>query len=197
MTTRQPNPAPESEDELLEQWAFLDRLVDRQAAQLRAGLQDAEEVDEPATSASEVAGLRHDVERLRAELRSAQAAREAAEAEVRRSREALAALSAAHQDHLGDAERMRERRRALERTATRWRDRAEAAERELAGRAERERAEVAVLHRQLTEADTARRTAERERAEALEALSTAQLEIESLRAQLAAVQHTFWRFGHR
>ena len=47
VTTRNPNPAPHSEEELLEQWDFLDRLVERQAAQLRAGIQDTEEVDEP------------------------------------------------------------------------------------------------------------------------------------------------------
>jgi len=54
VTTAKPNPAPQSEEELLEQWAFLDRLVEKQAAQLRAGIQDAEELDEPVTSAAEV-----------------------------------------------------------------------------------------------------------------------------------------------
>ena len=36
-----------SADELRDQWAFLDKLVDRQAASLRAGFQDPEEEDIP------------------------------------------------------------------------------------------------------------------------------------------------------
>jgi len=193
VTTAKPNPAPQSEEELLEQWAFLDRLVEKQAAQLRAGIQDAEELDEPVTSAAEVESLRRDVERLRAELGAAQAAREAAEAE--RSRDALAALTAAHQERLRGAERMRERHHALERTAAGWRERAEAARRELAGRDQRERAELEDLNRRLAEADAGRRRVELEHAEALEALSQARLEVERLHTQMAAVQHSFWRFG--
>jgi chromosome segregation ATPase len=38
-----------SEDELREQWAFLDALVERQAASLRTGVQDPEEVDTAVT----------------------------------------------------------------------------------------------------------------------------------------------------
>jgi chromosome segregation ATPase len=94
VTPRKPDPAQHSEDELLEQWAFLDRLVERQAARLRAGFQDVEEVDEPAAGISEVEGLRRELERLAAELRTAQAAREAAEADARRSRDALIAHTA-------------------------------------------------------------------------------------------------------
>ncbi|MGP8161084.1 MAG: hypothetical protein ACLQGJ_07670 [Candidatus Dormibacteria bacterium] len=195
MTTAKPNPAPQSEEELLEQWAFLDRLVEKQAAQLRAGIQDAEELDDPVTSAAEVEGLRRDVERLRAELGAAQSAREAAEAEAERSRDALVALTAAHQEHLRDAERMRERHHALERAAAGWRDRAEVARRELAGRDQHERAELDDLNRRLTEADAGRHRAELEQAEALEALSQARLEVERLHTQMAAVQHSFWRFG--
>lgn len=82
MTTRKPNPAPHSEEELLEQWAFLDRLVERQAAQLRAGVQDSEEADEPGAGLVELASLQREVDQLRAELRGTQAAREAAEREL-------------------------------------------------------------------------------------------------------------------
>ena len=114
MTSRNPNPAPHSEEELLEQWDFLDRLVERQAAQLRAGIQDTEEVDEPAIGAAEVEGLRREVARLRIDLRAAQAARETAEAELRRSGEALISLTASRRN-LDEAERSRERARALER----------------------------------------------------------------------------------
>lgn len=39
-----------SEDELREQWAFLDALVERQAASLRTGVQDPEEIDTPVTA---------------------------------------------------------------------------------------------------------------------------------------------------
>ena len=38
-----------SEDELRDQWSFLDALVDRQAASLRSGIQDPEELEAPAT----------------------------------------------------------------------------------------------------------------------------------------------------
>ena len=77
MTTPKPKPAEHSEEELLEQWDFLDRLVERQAAQLRAGIQDAEEADASAAGLAEVDGLRQDLDRLRAELLSAEAARAA------------------------------------------------------------------------------------------------------------------------
>ena len=130
VTSRNPNPAPHSEEELLEQWDFLDRLVERQAAQLRAGIQDTEEVDEPAIGAAELEGLRREVARLRTDLRAAQAAREAAEAELRRSGEALISLTAS-QRNLDEEERSRERALVLERAAATWRERAEAAERAL------------------------------------------------------------------
>ncbi len=199
MTTRNPNPPPHSEEELLEQWDFLDRLVERQAAQLRAGVQDTEEVDEPAIGAAEVESLRRELARLRVELRGAHAAREAAEAELRRSREALATLTAARRGpDEEEEERGRERTRTLEREAATWRGRAETAERALGAQALRARDETAELGRRLAAEEAARVRAEQEQAEALEALSRAVLEIDSLRAQLtAAAQHGFWRFGRR
>ncbi len=198
MTTRKPKPA-HSEEELLEQWDFLDRLVERQAAQLRAGVQDTEEVDEPAIGAAEVESLRRELARLRVELRGAHAAREAAEAELRRSREALATLTAARRGpDEEEEERGRERTRTLEREAATWRGRAETAERALGAQALRARDETAELGRRLAAEEAARVRAEQEQAEALEALSRAVLEIDSLRAQLtAAAQHGFWRFGRR
>ena len=53
-----------SEDELREQWAFLDTLVDRQAASLRSGTQDPEEIDLAAT-APEYDGLLRELDALR------------------------------------------------------------------------------------------------------------------------------------
>ncbi|HEY6468690.1 MAG TPA: hypothetical protein VI434_02895 [Candidatus Dormibacteraeota bacterium] len=46
-----------SEEELRQQWAFLDALVDRQAASLRSGNQDPEEDDVPVPAAPPIDGL--------------------------------------------------------------------------------------------------------------------------------------------
>lgn len=46
-----------SEEELRQQWAFLDALVDRQAASLKSGSQDPEEVDVPVAAAVPADGL--------------------------------------------------------------------------------------------------------------------------------------------
>jgi chemotaxis protein MotB len=196
VTTRKPKPA-HSEEELLEQWDFLDRLVERQAAQLRAGIQDAEEADEPAAGLAEMDGLRRDLDRLRAELQSAEAARAVATEEARRSREALTALTATQQQRLPEEQAMRQRHRALEREASGWRERAAAAERELTTRDEHARALVADLTRRIGAAEASRQQAERRLADAAAGLNAAQVEIESLRDQLASAQHGFWRFGRR
>jgi vacuolar-type H+-ATPase subunit I/STV1 len=196
VTTRKPKPA-HSEEELLEQWDFLDRLVERQAAQLRAGIQDAEEADEPAVGLAEVDGLRRDLDRLRAELRSAEAARVRAAEEARQSREALTALTAAQQQRLSEAQVMRRRDQALEREASGWRERAAAAERERTTLDEQARVVVADLTSRIGAAEASRRQAERRLADAAAALDAARVEIESLREQLAAEQHGFWRFGRR
>jgi hypothetical protein len=193
VTTRKPNPAPQSEEELLEQWAFLDRLVESQAARLRAGLQDAEEADEPSAGVAELQSLRREVERLRADVARAQAARAAAEVEARRSRDALIALGAARER---PAPRGAERHAPAEGEAAGWRERAEAAERELAGLDLRARRENAELRHRLAEAAAERQRAEQAAASALEALDQARLEIENLRAQ-APGQHGFWRVGRR
>ena len=62
-----------SEDELREQWAFLDALVDRQASSLRSGVGDPEEESEPGPSHDallrEVSELRARVSVLEAERR--------------------------------------------------------------------------------------------------------------------------------
>ena len=196
MTTRKPKPA-HSEEELLEQWDFLDRLVERQAGQLRAGIQDAEEADEPAAGLVEVDGLRRDLDRLRAELQSAEAARAAAAEEARRSRDALMALTATQQQRLAEEQAMRQRHRALEHQASGWRERAAAAERELTTRDEHARATVADLTRRIEAAEASRQQAERGLADTAAALNAAQVEIESLRERLASEQHGFWRFGRR
>ena len=46
-----------SEEELRQQWAFLDALVDRQAASLKSGNQDPEEDDVPVPAAPPIDGL--------------------------------------------------------------------------------------------------------------------------------------------
>ncbi|HUZ70956.1 MAG TPA: hypothetical protein VMU65_14705 [Candidatus Saccharimonadales bacterium] len=46
-----------SEEELRQQWAFLDALVDRQAASLKSGSQDPEEVDPPAVAVEAADGV--------------------------------------------------------------------------------------------------------------------------------------------
>jgi hypothetical protein len=56
---------------------------------------------------------------------------------------------------------------------------------------------VADLTRRIGEAEAARQQAERGLADAIAALNGAQLDIESLRQQLAADQRGFWRFGRR
>jgi len=197
VTTRKPNPADHSEEELLEQWDFLDRLVERQAAQLRAGLQDTEEADEPASGAAEADGLRRELDGLRGELRTAEAGRAAAEAEARRSRDALITLTATQQQRLSEEQAMRQGHHVLEREAASWRRRAEAADRELASRDGQARAVVADLTRRIGEGEAARHEAERELADAITSLNGARVEIERLREQLAAAQHGFWRFGRR
>jgi chromosome segregation ATPase len=65
VTTRKPKPAAHSEDELLEQWDFLDAMVERQAAALRAGVQDVEEDDQALVAVSELEELRRQLEALR------------------------------------------------------------------------------------------------------------------------------------
>jgi chromosome segregation ATPase len=197
VTTRKPNPADHSEEELLEQWDFLDRLVERQAAQLRAGIQDSEETDEPATGAAQMGDLRRELDRLRGEVRTAEAARAAAEAEARRSRDALISVTATQQLHLSEEQAMRQRHHLLEREAAGWRERAETADRELASRDGHARAVVADLTRRIGEDEAALQQAERDLADAITSLNEARVEIERLRQQLAADQHGFWRFGRR
>ncbi len=55
-----------TEQDLLEQWTFLDAMVDRQATQLRAGIQDDEESAAPVAimNAGELPALRARVEEL-------------------------------------------------------------------------------------------------------------------------------------
>lgn len=89
---RRSSPDAHSEEELLEQWEFLDRLVERQADLLRAGVQDSEELDEPGAALSDVQRLERQLESARARLAAAEAARQSAE---RRALELDARLSAA------------------------------------------------------------------------------------------------------
>jgi septal ring factor EnvC (AmiA/AmiB activator) len=63
-----------SEEELRQQWAFLDALVDRQASSLKSGVQDPEEEDFPVAAGSadvlyrdEISALTHRVTTLEGE----------------------------------------------------------------------------------------------------------------------------------
>jgi regulator of replication initiation timing len=123
-----------SEDELLEQWDFLDAMVDRQASQLRAGIQDSEEVDEPAAAAavdavpraeleaieSSVAALRQEHEALRVEHASLQVERTALRARLAAPPSPAPAAAAPdeglrreHQSLLAQHETLREQHHAL------------------------------------------------------------------------------------
>lgn len=62
-----------SEDELREQWSFLDALVDRQAATLRAGVQDPEDEVIESVQASEA--LQRELDTLRERVRVLEAER--------------------------------------------------------------------------------------------------------------------------
>jgi len=57
-----------TEDELRDQWAFIDSLVESQAAALRSGAQDPEE--EVVELASATPGLQHELDVLRARIRA-------------------------------------------------------------------------------------------------------------------------------
>jgi chromosome segregation ATPase len=174
MRPRQPATPPESEADLFEQWAVLDRLVERQAAQLRAGIQDAEDVDDPAASVAGSPAQQAELEHLRGELRQLEAARHAAEA-ARRAAEAATRRAV-------DAERL-------------WQGRAVATEHDLqAARAGAER-EITSLRLRLEEAEAALRRAEISHAEMIEALRSAHLEVETLRRQ-DAERRGFWHLGH-
>lgn len=71
MSTPRQRPAAPTEEELLQQWAFLDSLVERQAAQLRAGLQDLEEPDDIGGAPQSA-----ELEAVRASLSAAEAERD-------------------------------------------------------------------------------------------------------------------------
>lgn len=169
MTPPQQKPPPESEAQLFEQWSVLDRLVERQAAQLRAGIQDAEDVDDPTPDAVQSAAQQRELAHLREALRQAVAARDQALAADRLARE---------------GERL-------------WKHRAEAAERGLREAPSDRRDEIASLQRRLLEAEASMRRAEAGRGEMLEALRGAHLEVESLRQQLAEAHRGFWHRGRR
>lgn len=203
-----------TEEELLEQWDFLDAMVERQASQLRAGIQDAEEVDEPVAVSTDVVP-RADLEALSERLvameaeHAAQARRlaevEAENAHLEKERHRLtaahakqSALAEQHRAALGELEtlraeqkRMREQVAALERQTPQvvaTDDTNSAAEVEaLRGRA-------AALEEELRR-EAARRT------ELLDALRAAHAELETLRSTAGTTPpaptrpHRWWRRG--
>ncbi|HYA00656.1 MAG TPA: hypothetical protein VEK76_09935 [Candidatus Binatia bacterium] len=194
MTARQPAGGGPEEDELLKQWAFLDRLVERQAAQLRAGIQDAEEADEGLT---ELQGLHRELEAARGELSQAQAAHRAAVAEARRARAQLSALAAAHQQVLDDRDALRQRLDGLDGEMARWRTRGDGLEAELQRLELRSRGQLQEVMARLSEAEAQRQSSERGRLEVLESLRAAHLEVEQLRARIAASRRGLWHFRRR
>ena len=114
MSSPRQRPAAPTEEELLQQWAFLDSLVERQAAQLRAGVQDVEEPDEleGAPERAELEGLRTSLavaEAERDDLRSRVAAAE------RQLALARARAEAATQERVAERVRSQEAIGALQR----------------------------------------------------------------------------------
>jgi chromosome segregation ATPase len=157
MTTREPRAGPGPEDELLQQWAFLDRLVERQATQLRAGLQDSEEVDDPELDTREV-------DRLRQEL---------------------SALTEAHRQLVDERAALVGRLAILEADLARVRRRAETLERDLLGLRQASREQLSQVSARLEAAEAERQAAERSHTEAEEALRRTQQELQSLRPHRA------------
>ncbi len=107
MSSPRQRPAAPTEEELLQQWAFLDSLVERQAAQLRAGVQDVEEPDE-----LEGAPGRAELEGLRTSLAVAEAERDDLRGRVGAAERQLA-LARAHAEAAA-RERVAERARSQE-----------------------------------------------------------------------------------
>ena len=195
-----------SEDELLEQWDFLDAMVDRQAAQLRAGIQDSEEVDEPTAAVDVVA--RAELDALGAKLESLRREHDALRAEhtaLQAERtELLARVAAPPPAPAGVSPKVHERLRAEHEALRSEHDRLRSEHAAAAGEVQQLRHEVDRLRavhvaakidqNAAAEADaTRRRLAEVEaelqreqarRAELVESLRTAHGELESLRQQL-------------
>jgi hypothetical protein len=94
------------DDELLDQWSFLDSMIDKQAASLRAGAQDPEEDETGAiaagagagTGAVELAGLRTRVTALEAERDAARADAKEARTELRAAQTRIAQVASATED---------------------------------------------------------------------------------------------------
>jgi chromosome segregation ATPase len=111
MSVPRPSSGAHSEQELLAQWEFLDRLVERQANLLRAGVQDSEELDDPVSPPPELGALQQQLERMRAELAATAGAREAAERRAgeldRRLTAALAELERAQRARTDALEALR------------------------------------------------------------------------------------------
>lgn len=87
---------PRPEDELLEQWSFLDSMVERQAEALRAGTQDVEEPEESpplaASTPGELAQLRDRVAVLEREAAALRAQLEGRGRELQRAEQHSAEL---------------------------------------------------------------------------------------------------------
>jgi len=127
MKARTRAPASYSAEELQEQWAFLDSLVERQAASLRAGVQDPEE-DEPVVSlaAAPDESLLRELETLRQNAREFETLRATAlELEVLRQKvRELEPL----QEHVRELDFLRRRVERLEAERRTLLDRLQAAE---------------------------------------------------------------------
>ncbi|MGA8014959.1 MAG: hypothetical protein WCB85_03475 [Candidatus Dormiibacterota bacterium] len=180
MGARSPRGGAHSEEELLEQWDFLDQLVARQAAMLKAGVQDSEEVDELQPEVTEVAGLRRQLEELQLKLDAAEQARVAAQT--------------AHRRLSDQRDRLHRQLASLTGEAARSRRQVETLEADLRAQLELHQAEMAELTRRQADTEAERLRWERERDQTIEALRVAELEITKLRQ---GSRRGFWRFRGR
>ena len=81
-----------SEDELREQWAFIDSLVDTQAASLRSGVQDPEE--DTVDVVTQSADLQREIDTLRERVRRLERERDELLQRVRAAERAAAVVAA-------------------------------------------------------------------------------------------------------
>jgi chromosome segregation ATPase len=180
VSTRKPRGGAQSEEELLEQWDFLDQLVARQAALLKAGVQDSEELDDPQPDLTEVEALRRQLEELEAKLGAAEEAGAAAQAALHR---------------MGDQrDRLHRQLASLTAETAGLHHQLAALEAELQELRERHRAELSELARQHGDSAAERHRWERERDATMEALRAAELEVARLRERS---RRGFWPFRGR
>ena len=196
-----------SEDELLEQWDFLDAMVDRQAAQLRSGIQDSEEVDEPVAIAGgevvpkaeldaldeRLAALRREHDALRREHEALKAERTELAARLAAAPPPPAVTADEHARLRSEHEALRAQHRAASDELQRLRTEVEALRSAPvpASPDPNSGAEVEAARRRLAEVEAELSREQARRGELVESLRVAHGELESLRQQ--QTRRSWWR----